>query len=439
MEHFDLVLKDATTISSRGKQICDLGIVDQKISKIGTIAESSADKCINLKGLHILPGVIDSQVHFREPGKVEKEDIKSGSTAACLGGVTAFLEMPNTNPPTTSLEAHQVKLDIAGNTSLVDYGFFLGASPDNLELISTLQRKPGLAGIKIFMGSSTGNLLLEDREHVESVLRNTDLPIAVHSEDEQMLRQRFDLVKGSGRVEDHPLWRSPEVCFKCTRDLVSIAKKVGRKVHILHITSEEEILFLKDNKDYCTVEVTPQHLTLFAPDCYKELGTLAQMNPPIREKHHLDQLWEGISNGTADVIGSDHAPHLLSEKEKIYPSSPSGMPGVQTLLPVMLDHVSKGKLSLERLVELVCFNPAKIYSMGQLGDISEGKRANLTVVDLKAERVIENSWIASKCGWTPFQGRKCTGWPTMTIVGGEILMQDNVITDSRRAAPIEFL
>jgi dihydroorotase len=376
---------------------------------------------VDCTGLHILPGVIDDQVHFREPGLDHKEDLESGSRAAVMGGVTAVFEMPNTDPQTTTAEALADKVKRGTHRMHCDFAFWVGGTHDNIKDLPELERLPGSAGIKVFMGSSTGSLLVEDDRGVEEILSKLRRRSAFHSEDEMMLRERRDL-----RIEDdpssHPVWRSEEVALRCTERLVGLARKTGARVHVLHISTEAEIRYLADQKDVASCEITPHHLTMVAPDCYHELGTLAQMNPPVRDLRHRDALWWGIQQGVADVLGSDHAPHTLEEKAKPYPASPSGMTGVQTLVPLMLDHIHAGRLTLERFVDLTSAGPARLFGMARKGRIALGYDADFTIVDLKKRMTITHDWIASKSRWTPYHGKQVTGWPVGTMVRGHMVM-----------------
>lgn len=313
----------------------------------------------------------------------------------------------------------------------------VGATADNIDELAVLERLPGCAGVKLFMGSSTGDLLVSDDDAILDVLRNGFRRIAVHCEDEARLVERAPLAK-RGDVSQHPVWRDAVAAFRATERLLTLARRAGRRVHVLHVTTAEEMRLLAANKDIATVEVTPQHLTLAAPDCYRELGTLAQMNPPIRDAAHRDMLWWGLESGVVDVIGSDHAPHTREEKDQLYPQSPSGMTGVQTLLPVMLDHVNAGRLSLLRLVDLTSAGPARIYNIAGKGRIAVGFDGDLTLVDLQAERTITDDWIASRAGWTPFAGRRVKGWPKATVVRGRVVMRDDEVLGEPAGSPVRF-
>jgi dihydroorotase len=393
---------------------------------------------MDAQGLHVLPGVIDTQVHFREPGLEHKEDLATGTAAAVKGGVTAVFEMPNTNPNTDSAAALADKLVRAEGRAWCDHAFFVGATVENADELEELERLPGCCGVKMFMGSSTGTLLVAADKDVARVLGSGTRRVAVHSEDEERLVSRRKMFAGGADVSQHPAWRDVETAVRSTRRLLDLARKAKRRVHVLHVTTADETMLLAEAKDIATFEITPQHLTLAAPQCYQQLGTLAQMNPPIREAEHRDGLWRAVTSGIADVIGTDHAPHTLEEKAKPYPQSPSGMPGVQTLIPIMLNHVNEGRLTLERLVDLVCTGPARIYNIAAKGRLVPGYDADLTLVDLGAKRTITNSWIASRCGWTPYNGMSVTGWPCATIIRGKVVMRDDELIGTPSGQPVRF-
>ncbi len=435
---FDLLVRGGACVLPSGTAVTDVGVRDGRVAAIGRLDGATADADIDAAGLHVLPGVIDSQVHMREPGLEHKEDFATGTTAAVLGGVTAVMEMPNTRPNTTTAAALADKARRAKGRARCDMAFFVGASGDNLEQLGDLERLPSCAGVKVFMGSSTGNLLVEDDVTLAQVLANGNRRVAVHCEDEPRLRARFALVEGGAPVAMHAEWRDAETARLATERLLRLARGVGRRVHVLHVTTAEEMGLLPEFRDLATVEVTPQHLTLAAPEAYETLGTRAQMNPPIRDARHRDALWRAVDEGLVDVIGSDHAPHTLAEKAESYPNSPSGMPGVQTLLPVMLNHVNAGRLSLRRLVDLTSAGPARVYGVAGKGRIARGYDADFSLVDLKAERTLSDRWSASRCGWTPFDGMRITGWPVATVVRGRVVMRDGEVLGDPAGAAIRF-
>lgn len=437
-QHFDLVVHGGTVVTGVGHDHADIGIVDGHIVEIGNLGRAEADRKLDAHGLHVLPGVIDSQVHFREPGLEHKENLASGTAAAALGGVCAVFEMPNTSPATTTKEALADKLARADGRSWTDYAFFIGACAENIEKLPELEKLPGCCGVKIFMGSSTGSLLVPDDETLERVLRSGSRRVAVHAEDEERLTERRAIADSGNDPALHPQWRDVETARLATERLMKLVAETRRPAHVLHITTAEEIAMLRDRPDWMSVECTPQHLTLEAPGCYAELGSLAQMNPPIREARHRQALWQGLADGVVDIIGSDHAPHSREEKAQPYPNSPSGMPGVQTLLPLMLDHVAAGRLSLDRLVELVCSNPARLYQAHGKGAIRPGNDGDLTLVDLKAQRRVDSDWLASRCGWSPFEGRTLTGWPMATIIRGREVMRDGELLGDPSGSAVRF-
>ena len=437
----DLLLRGGTAVTPQGTEVTHIGVSGGRIAWIGSdlAGAPTARETIDVSGLHVLPGVIDPQVHFREPGGEHKEDLETGTRAAVLGGVTAILEMPNTEPPTTTVAALEEKLRLASGRAWCDHAFFVGARPDNLETLGDLELNPGCAGVKIFMGKSTGGLLVDSEEALDIALSSGRRRVAVHAEDEARMRERKSIVDASHDVHDHPNWRDAESARLATERLLRVARKVGRRVHVLHVTTGDELPLLAANRDLATFETTPQHLTLSAPDCYDRLGTFAQMNPPIRTAEHREALWGAVQSGLLDAIGSDHAPHTREEKARDYPSSPSGMTGVQTLVPVMLNHVHEGRLSLDRFVDLTSTGPARVYGLVRKGRISPGYDADFTVVDLAETRVVEENWIASRCGWSPFSGVSLTGWPRLTVVRGSVVMRDLETVGAPLGRPVEFL
>ncbi|HUO90972.1 MAG TPA: dihydroorotase [Rhizomicrobium sp.] len=437
-ESFDLLIRGGIVATPSGIAEGDIGVRNGTVAAIGALGGRKAAEIFDAKGLHVLPGVIDSQVHFREPGNEHKEDLESGSRAAVLGGVTGVFEMPNTNPPTTTRAAMEDKLARAKGRMHCDYAFYIGATAANIGALGELERMPGVAGVKAFLGSSTGSLLLDQESDIAAMLRAGRRRVAVHSEDEDRLKQRKRLAL-AGDPRTHPAWRDAEVARMSTERVIRLARAAGRRLHVLHVTTADEIPLLAGAKEICTAETTPQHLTLAAPECYERLGTYAQMNPPIRDAAHRAALWRAVDQGVIDVIGSDHAPHTRAEKDKTYPDTPSGMPGVQTLVTILLDHVNAGRLTLERFIDLTSAGAARIFGVAGKGRIACGFDADFTVVDLKARKRIENSWIASKCGWTPFDGMETTGWALATIIRGKIVMRDRALVAGGAGEPIRFV
>jgi dihydroorotase len=437
-ERFDLIIRNGIAATPSGIAPADIGVAAGRIAAVGALGAAIAAEEFDARGLHVLPGVIDTQVHFREPGNEHKEDLESGSRAAALGGVTAVFEMPNTHPPTTTKLAIEDKLARAHGRMHCDYAFYVGATPQNIGALGELENLPGVAGVKAFLGSSTGTLLLDEEDAIFAALKGGRRRMAVHSEDEARLRERKSLAI-SGDSRSHPVWRDVETARLSTERVLRLARAAGRRLHVLHVTTADELPLLADARDIATVETTPQHLTFAAPECYERLGTYAQMNPPIRDASHRDALWRAMQEGLIDVIGSDHAPHTREEKSKTYPDTPSGMPGVQTLVTILLDHVAAGRLTLERFVDLTSAGAARIFGIAGKGRIARGYDADFTIVDLKAKKKIENAWIASKCGWTPFDGMETTGWAMATIIRGRTIMRDRALVASGQGAPVRFV
>ncbi len=432
---YDLLLANGSVWTPGGPLSTSVGVRDGRIAALGVTGD--ANETIDCTGLTVLPGVVDSQVHFREPGLEAKEDLESGSRAAVLGGVVAGLEMPHTKAHTDSAAALNGKLARAEGRMWCDHAFYVGATGANAELLGELERLPGVAGVKIFMGSSTGDLLVSEDGELARVLANGRRRVAIHAEDEPRMIARMG-ERVTGDVSSHPVWRDDESAMLATRRILGLARVARRPVHVLHVTTPAELELLAANKDIATCEVTPQHLTLAGEEAYPRLGTYAQMNPPIRSGAHRDGLWHWLNQGVPDVLGSDHAPHTREEKARTYPDTPSGMPGVQTLLPLMLDHVAHGRLSLQRLVELTSAGPQRVFGMTGKGRIAAGYDADFTLVDLKAQWTIEQDWLASRCGWSPFTGMRITGRPVGTIVRGNVVMRDGELAASAVGRPIRF-
>jgi dihydroorotase len=438
VSRFELVIHGGHAVTPSGVLAIDIGINDGRVAALGQLSPDMAAEAIDATGLFVLPGIIDTQVHFREPGATHKEDLETGTRAAVLGGVTAVFEMPNTNPLTLTKADLQAKFARAKGRAWCDHAFFIGGAAENADKLHELERIPGCAGVKVFMGSSTGNLLVEDDATLDRIVRNGTRRMAVHAEDEPRLKERWHIAEEAKHPRAHPVWRDEIVCLKATQRLVALARKHGRRVHVLHVTTAEEMEFLAANKDLVTVEVTPNHLTLTAPEAYEKLGARAQMNPPVRELKHQNALWRAIAEGVVDVVGSDHAPHTLEEKAKTYPATPSGMPGVQTTLPLLLTAASRGKLSLERVVDLLCHGPQRIYQIAGKGRIARGYDADFTLVDLQAWKTLEDKDMGSKVGWTPFAGMRVCGVPKMTIIRGWTVMREGELLGPPSGEPVRF-
>ncbi len=436
MSYYDVIYKNATIVNHDGVGQADIAIMNSKIANLGDLSNDSANEIIDCKGLHILPGVIDTQVHFREPGLTHKEDLRSGSLAAVMGGVTGVFEMPNTNPLTITKETFEDKISRASNNMHCDFAFFVGGTHDNVEQLPMLEKMLGCAGVKVFMGSSTGSLLVADDDGVKAILNAISRRAAFHSEDEYRLEDRKHL-QIENDPSSHPIWRDEEVALSSTKRLVRLARETGKRIHILHISTKQEIEYLSQHKDVASVEVTPHHLTL-DDKAYQTHGTLVQMNPPVRDSSHRGGIWAGVKNGVADILGSDHAPHTLEEKQNPYPKSPSGMTGVQTFVPIMLDHVNAGRLSLERFVDMTSHGPNRLFNLVCKGRLTTGFDADLTIIDLKREETISNEKQFSRTGWTPYDGKKVTGWPVGTIIRGKKVMWQGELVTPSIGQPIRF-
>lgn len=440
MSDADLIIRDGLVANPDGTTTeADIACRNGRIEKISASIASNAAKEIRAKGKLVLPGVIDAQVHFRDPGNTHKEDLASGSRAAVRGGVTSFLEMPNTNPPTINQLELDKKLARAAECSVANYGFFIGATPDNLDDINTVSP---ICGIKIFMGSSTGTLLVHETDDLARIFSNGTHLIAVHAEDEERLRDRINTFledgKHIGDVRFHSRIRDDQSALIATRRAVDLSRKFNRRLHVLHLTSALEVDYLRENKtDLITVECTPNHLFLTEAD-YEHMGSLVQMNPPVRTARDQQALWEGLKDGTIDFIATDHAPHTKQEKAKPYPESPSGMPGVETSLPLMLTAWKSGDCDLKQVLKWMCWGPSQTYRMIGKGQLEEGFDADIVIVDTETYRPVRDEDMLTKVKWSPFRGKNLTGWPSWTIVGGNIAFADNRIQEDVRGTPIKF-
>ena len=437
-ETYDLIVRGGEVVNHAGRGMADVGVKDGKIASVGDLGQASAGEVFDATGLTVLPGVIDSQVHFREPGLEWKEDLQTGGRSAVLGGVVAVFEMPNTEPTTTDADALADKLARAKGRMDCDHAFYVGGTHENAAYLGELERLPGCCGVKVFMGASTGTLLVADDEGVEQVLRHINRRAAFHSEDEYRLAERRPLAR-TGDWTSHPEVRDAQSAIQSTERLVRLAKGLGKRIHVLHVTTAEEIAFLAKHKDVASVELTPQHLTLTAPEAYERLKGYAQMNPPIRDAYHQAGLWHGIATGVADVFGSDHAPHTIEEKARPYPASPSGMPGVQTLAPILLTHVAEGRMTLERFVDMTSHGVNRVFGLADKGRLAEGFDADLTIVDLNARRTIRSEDMATRAGWTPFDGFEAKAWPVATIIRGNVVMREDEVIAPALGEPVRFL
>ena len=436
-----LLVTGGTIVTPAGTQRADLLVKDGVVAAVGNIPDVPADaKRVDATGRWIFPGLIDTQVHFREPGMEHKEDLESGALAAVAGGVTTFFEMPNTKPNTTSPEALADKLERAAGRCRADHAFFIGATPENTEQLGEWENLPGCSGVKVFMGSSTGSLLVEDDPTLERVLRNGVRRVPVHSEDEPRLRERYAQVKPGSPYRIHPEVRDVEAAVISTKRLLTLAEKTHHPIQLLHISTAEELDIVRERDlgELVTTEATPNHLFLEAPDCYDRFGAMAQMNPPVRDRRHQDALREAINDGTIDVIGSDHAPHTREEKRKPYPDAPSGIPGVQTILPLLLTAVRDGWLPIERIPLLCSHGPARIYGIEGKGSLEPGFDADFVIVDPNVTDPLPVSWLRSRTGYSPFEGTPLAGWPVSTYVRGQLVYDNHETVGDPIGQPVRF-
>jgi dihydroorotase len=436
--HFDLTIRNGICVLPWATEQIDVGIRHGRIAAFGNLASVSTDETIDAAGLHVLPGLIDSHVHLRDPGDSTIETIPTGTKAAVLGGLTTVFDMPNTNPAITDVERLAWKQRYVERESWCDIGLYVGGTKTNISALAELEAGRGVCAIKIFAGSSTGDLLVEDDEHLERVMRAGRRRIAYHSEDEYRLQARRGLYKRGDPHIRHMEWRDEETAFLGTRRLMRLARLTGRPAHILHISTAEELDYLKDFRDLATCELLVNHLTQVAPEVYETLRGFGVMNPPIRGRRHYEAAWNAVNDGTVDTIGSDHAPHSREKKMLPWPDCPAGLTGVQTIVPVMLNHVAAGRLSLARLVDLMCAGPARVYGVLGKGRLAAGYDADFTLVDLAQRRRIEDSWIVSPCGWTPFAGMDVTGWPVATILRGRSVMRDGEVLGTPQGRLVRF-
>ena len=436
--HYDLLIRHGTCVLPWGLEATDVGVRNGRIAALGVPAEATADTTLDAKGLHVLPGLIDPHVHLRDPGDKTVETIPTGTRGAVLGGLAAVFDMPNTAPSIVDAEKLAWKQEYVEQVAWCDMGLYVGGTKTNIPELASLELGKGVCGIKIFAGSSTGDLMVEDDEHLERVMRSGRRRIAYHSEDEYRLQDRKHLFKSGDPYACHMAWRDEETAFLGTRRLMALARLTGRQAHILHVSTAEELDYLKDFRDIATCEVLVNHLTQVAPDCYERLRGFGVMNPPIRGARHQEASWRAINDGTVDTVGSDHAPHPRAKKLLPWPDCPAGLTGVQTIVPVMLNHVNAGRLSLTRLVDLMCAGPARVYGALGKGRLAAGYDADFTLVDMKRQRKIEDSWIVSPCGWTPFAGMDITGWPVATIVRGQAVMREDEVLGAPRGKLVRF-
>jgi dihydroorotase len=420
----NLLVRGGRVVGSNGVRVCDVRIEDGRFTDVGSgLVPRATESVLDATGKLVFPGLIDPQVHFREPGNTHKEDLASGSRAAIAGGVTVFMEMPNTKPSTTTRDALEDKFARARGRVFQDHGFFVGATPDNWATLEELEQVPGCAGVKVFMGSSTGDLLVPDDAALERILESGTRRVTVHSEDEPMLHAAYAALREQEPVTRHDEIRSVASAVKSTTRLLNLAEKTGRRVHLLHVSTADEIdlVLERDLGDLVTVEITPNHVFLSAPECYERHGTWAQMNPPVRGVRHRDRLRKALADGTATCIGSDHAPHALDEKSKPYPRSPSGIPGVQTTLALLLTAVRDGWLRLEDIVRLCVVGPTRVYPLRGKGEIATGNDGDVVLVDPTIDGELQANWLLSRSPCNPFIGTPLAGLPVTTVVGGRVV------------------
>ena len=436
--HFDLIIRGGVCVLPWGIEPCDVGVRHGRIAVLGVPGDATGADIVDARGLHVLPGLIDPHVHLRDPGDAAVESIPTGTRAAVLGGLTAVFDMPNTAPAITDAASLAWKQEYVERVAWCDMGCYVGATKANVASLAGLEAGRGVCGVKVFAGSSTGDLLVEDDASLERVMRVGRRRVSYHSEDEYRLQARRAMFRSGEPYARHMDWRDEECAFLGTRRILALAHATGRPAHILHVSTAEELEYLMDFRDLCSVEVLVNHLTQVAPDVYDRLRGFGVMNPPIRGQRHLDAAWAAVRDGRVDTIGSDHAPHPRAAKLKPWPDCPAGLTGVQTLVPVMLDHVNAGRLSLGRLVDLMSAGPARIYGAVGKGRIAVGYDGDFTLVDLRRRRTIEDDWIVTPCGWTPFAGMTVTGWPVGTIVRGMIVMRDNEVLGGPRGRLVTF-
>ena len=428
------LIRNATVVLPDAVERLNILLDGSRIASVGAPDSANADEVIDAHGLHLIPGVIDDQVHFREPGLTHKEDLEHATRACAKGGITSFLEMPNTKPTTTTLSALEDKLANAAQKCRVNYGFYIGATPDNLEVLKSAHRTPG---IKIFIGSSTGDLLVDNQDALERIFAETTLPICAHCEDESTVRANAARLGGGTSVHDHSLIRDSKAALIATKRAVDLAERHRHRFHVLHVSTAEEVEFLRTTSDLITGEACPHHL-FFSVDDYDRLGTLIQMNPSIKSKSDCEAVWRGLLDGTLEVVATDHAPHTLEEKRQPYPKSPSGLPAVENSLALMLNEVHHGRCLLSQVVAWMCEGPARVWNLKNKGAIREGYDADVVLVDLQKSQTILNENQLTKCQWSPWHGSTLNGWPVRTWVMGQTVFANGKVDDSVRGKEILY-
>ncbi len=446
MESRSILIKNANIVNEGAIVKGDVLIEGEYIKKIDDSinVESNNILVVDAKGKYLLPGAIDDQVHFREPGLTHKGNIETESRAAIAGGITSFIEMPNTNPQTTTIEKLEQKFDIASKTSFANYSFMFGGTNDNLDEILKLDVNQA-AGLKLFLGSSTGNMLVDDLDVLEKIFKSTKMVISVHCEDEGTIRRNFQKhVEAYGDdipIKNHPIIRSEEACYISSSRAIELAKKTGARLHVFHLsTGKETHLFdnsipLKDKK--ITAEVCTHHLW-FSDEDYDKKGTFIKWNPAVKTADDREQLWDALLDGRIDVLATDHAPHTLEEKKNVYTKAPSGGPLVQHALPAMLEMYHRGKISLEKVVEKMSHNPAILFQIARRGYIKEGFFADLVLVDLDSPWTVEKDNILYKCGWSPFEGTTFKSKVTHTILNGSLVYENSKFSEAKAGKRLTF-
>lgn len=428
------LIRDAEVVLPEGTHRMNVLLDGNKIASLDAPSSSRASTIVHAGGMYLMAGVIDDQVHFREPGMEHKEDLRSGSRACARGGVTTFLEMPNTNPTTTSVAALEDKLRRASESSMVNYGFYIGATPDNLDELRAATRTPG---IKIFIGSSTGDLLVDDQDALERIFAETTLPITAHCEDEATIARNL---KRLGRLEDvrqHSLLRDVEAAAVSTKRAIDLAVRHKRRFHVLHVSTAAELELIRGQAPWITAEACTPHL-FFTTDDYERLGTRLQCNPSVKSADDRQALWGALRDGTLQVVATDHAPHTLEEKAKPYPESPSGLPSVENSLPLMLNEVYEGRASLNQVSEWMSEAPARVWDILNKGVIKEGYDADLALVDMEKRQVIEDDNQESRCGWSPWAGQALHGWPVRTWVMGREAFVNGALREDCRGEEAQY-
>lgn len=427
------LIKNATCVLPQSIEKMDVLLDDGKL-RLAPPKTVKVNDIIDARRMHLIPGVIDDQVHFREPGLTHKEDLQTGSWACAKGGVTTFLEMPNTNPATITQERLDEKLALAASKSVVNFGFYIGATPENVKTLSTVQKTPG---IKIFIGSSTGNLLVDEQTALERIFAETTLPICAHCEDETTVRENRERLCDLHSHIQHSQVRDHRAAYIATKRAIDLAHKYNHRFHVLHVSTGAELELIDDHRKLITAEVCPHHL-LFHTGDYQSMGSLVQMNPSIKNATDNEQLWSALSDGRIQVIATDHAPHTLEEKNQPYPQSPSGLPAVENSLALMLTAVNEGKLTLRQVVDAMCDAPARVWDIVNKGRLQEGYDADVVLIDLERTELIRNQDQLTKSKWSPWHGTEVTGVPVMTWVGGKLVYAQEKVDESVRGTAAEY-